>query len=123
LKYRYLKPFSMKASNSTTLRNIPAAAEAIVRKQIEKLSIDHRGISVSEVTAEVPAPYTEGRYQIQIACKLPNHQQLVIDRQPQTDCYQEDLDVAIWSAFALARKQIRQHLMYSVSLPKNLQHS
>jgi hypothetical protein len=113
----------MKASNSTTLRNIPTAAEAIVRKQIEKLSIDHRGISVSQVTAEVPAPYTEGRYQIQIACHLPNHEKLVIDRLPLTDCYQEDLDVAIWSAFALARKQIRQHLMHSVGFAGDLQHS
>jgi hypothetical protein len=111
----------MKALNSTILRNIPATAEAIVRKQIDKLSLDRRGITITQVSAEVPAPYTEGRYQIKIVCDLPGRGQLVVNRLPQTDCFHEDLDVAIWSAFALARQQIKQHLMNSVGLPGDLQ--
>jgi hypothetical protein len=101
---------------------MPAAAEAVVRQQIDKLKLDHKGILDCQVTAEVPAPYTEGRYQIKIACHMPDHL-LVVDRLPHTDCYQEDINVAIWSAFSLARQQIKQHLLRSVGFTDALQHS
>jgi DNA-binding protein YbaB len=112
----------MQASHSITLHNIPASAEALIRAQIDQLSKDHNWISGCQVTAEVPAPFTEGMYKIHIDCTIPNGS-VVIDRAPMMDCYQEDLQVAIWSAFAQARQKIKAHVINSANFSRKLQHA
>jgi ribosome-associated translation inhibitor RaiA len=100
----------MKASSAISLHNVPSHAEVIIRDQIDRLAQDHKWILNCQVTAEVPLPYTEGLYQIQITLTLPERL-LIVDRLPCTDHYHEDIYVAIWSAFDLARQQIRDYLM------------
>ena len=112
----------MQASHSITLHNIPASAEALISAQIDRLSKDHNWISGCQVTAEVPAPFTTGIYQIHIDCTIPDGS-VVIDRTPAMDCYQEDLQVAIWSAFAQARQKIKAHVLNSAHFSCKLQHA
>jgi hypothetical protein len=112
----------MQASHSITLRNIPASAEALIRTQIDRLNKDHNWISHCQVTAEVPAPFTSGLYQIHINCQIPDGS-VVIDRAPLMDCYQEDLQVAIWSAFEQARQKIKSHVIHSANFSRKLQHA
>jgi ribosome-associated translation inhibitor RaiA len=100
----------MKASPTVTLRNVPDNAEVIIRDQIDRLVRQHQWILNCQVTAQVPTPYTEGLYQIQITLTLPERL-LVIERQPNADHYQEDIYVAIWSAFDLARQGIRDYCL------------
>jgi hypothetical protein len=112
----------MQASHSITLRNIPTNAEALICTQIDRLKKDHKWISHCQVIAEVPAPFTTDMYQIHINCKIPNGS-VVIDRAPHTDCYQEDLQVAIWSAFEQARQKIKAHVIHSANFSRKLQHA
>jgi ribosome-associated translation inhibitor RaiA len=100
----------MKASPAVTLHNVPDNAEVIIRDQIDRLVREHQWILNCQVTAEVPAPYTEGLYHIQITLTLPERL-LVVERQPGADHYQEDIYVAIWSAFDLARQEIRNYCL------------
>jgi hypothetical protein len=48
---------------------------------------------------------------------------VVIDRQPHMDCYQEDLQVAIWSVFEQARQKIKTHVIHSANFSRKLQHA
>jgi hypothetical protein len=48
---------------------------------------------------------------------------LIIDRIPPMDLYQEDVYVAIWSAFDLAKQKIRNYLMAPSSHRRQLQYS
>ncbi len=112
----------MQASHSVTLHNIPASAEDLIRHQIDRLNQEHSWISHCQVTAKVPAPFTTGMYQIHIDCQIPDGS-VVIDRQPLTDFYQEDLQVAIWSAFEQARQKIKSHVIHSANFSRKFQHA
>jgi hypothetical protein len=112
----------MQASNAITLNNVPESAEVIIRDQIDRLAREHQWILNCQVSVEVPAPYSTGLYQIQIVLTLPERL-LIIDRVPPTDLYQEDVYVAIWSAFDLAKQKIRHYLMAPSSHRRQLQYS
>jgi ribosome-associated translation inhibitor RaiA len=112
----------MQATSAITLINVPDSAEVIIRDQIERLAREHQWILNCQVNVEIPAPYSSGLYHIQIALTLPERL-LIVDRIPTTDCYQEDIYVAIWSAFDLARQKIRDYLMAPSSYRRQLQYS
>jgi hypothetical protein len=112
----------MKAFPAITLGNVPQNTEVIILDQIDRLAREFKWILNYQVIVDVPAPFTEGLYQIQIRLTLMDRL-LVIDRLPCTDHYQEDIYVAIWSAFDLARQQIRDYIRKPSSYRCQLQYS
>lgn len=88
--------------------DFPADITAMIEQQIARLKREYSYLLDCQLTATVPAMYNTGTYRIQIVLTLPN-QELKIDREPTPDYYQEDIYVAIWSAFDLARKKLQLH--------------
>jgi ribosome-associated translation inhibitor RaiA len=91
---------------------IPAALNVIIQDRIKRIRQEFKSILNCQVKIKVPACQPEGCYHIQILISLPDRD-LTIDREPIADYYQEDPYVAIWSAFAVAQQQIKEHLMRS----------
>jgi ribosome-associated translation inhibitor RaiA len=91
------------------VRELPEAIEDNILEQIARLRQEYPQAIDCKVSVKTPAFCKEGCYQIEIAIGLSGRT-LTIDRSPNLDCYQEDLYVAIWSAFNLAKKQLKQEL-------------
>jgi hypothetical protein len=89
-------------------RDLPDSIAEMIQQQVTRLRQEHSYILNCQVSANVPKFYRSGIYQIQIILTLADRD-LTIDRKPIPDYYQEDIYVAIWSAFDLARKKLKEH--------------
>ena len=115
--------FKADMSGFIELQNLSDCVTANIQEQITRIRQEYRYISNCKVKIEAPAFHPEGCYQIQIAIALPDRV-LTIDRSPHLDCYQEDIYVAIWSAFNLAKKRLKaQSLLASYGVNKSLANS
>jgi hypothetical protein len=94
-------------SQLIAVRDLPDSVTEMIQQQIARLCQEHNYILNCQVSANVPAFCQEGSYQIQIVLTLPDRD-LTIERKPIPDYYQEDIYVAIWSAFDLARKKLQE---------------
>jgi hypothetical protein len=103
-------------SHTIAVRDLPDEIAGMIQQQIARLKQQYSYILNCQVSAAVPALYQSGTYQIQIVLNLLDRD-LTIDREPTPDYYQEDIYVAIWSAFDLARKKLQQ---YSTSIDDTL---
>jgi hypothetical protein len=99
--------FKADASQIIADRDLPDSIAEMIQQQIARLIQEHSYILNCQVSATVPAFYQEGTYLIQIALTLLDRQ-VSIEREPIPDYYQEDIYVAIWSAFDLARKKLKE---------------
>jgi ribosome-associated translation inhibitor RaiA len=101
----------LKVDRSTLVevRELPDAIEDNILEQITRLRQEYPQAIDCQVSVKTPDFCKEGCYQIEIAIVLSGRT-LTIERSPNLDCYQEDLYVAIWSAFNLAKKQLKQEL-------------
>ncbi len=90
-------------------RDLPDSISEMIQQQIARLIQAHSCILNCHVSANVPTFCQAGIYQIQIVLTLADRD-LTIDREPIPDYYQEDIYVAIWSAFDLARKKLKEYL-------------
>jgi ribosome-associated translation inhibitor RaiA len=93
-------------------KDLPTAIGEMIQTQIARLKREYSYILDSKMSVMIPALHQAGTYQIQIVIALPDGE-LQVDRLPIPDCYQEDIYVAIWSAFDLARKKLKE---YSASI-------
>jgi ribosome-associated translation inhibitor RaiA len=106
----------MKTSNLCSLNQyrviaaqyLPDTIKGMIQKQIALLKQEYSDLINCKVDVTVPAFCQTGIYQVGIVLNLP-HIELKIDREPTPDYYQEDMYVAIWSAFDLASKKLKQH--------------
>jgi ribosome-associated translation inhibitor RaiA len=89
-------------------RDLPDSIAEMIQQQIARLRQEYSDILHCQVSANIPAFCQAGIYQIQIVLKLADRD-LTIDREPIPDYYQEDIYVAIWSAFDLARKKLQAY--------------
>lgn len=89
------------------LRDLPDFVTANINEQVTRLRQEYRYITACQVSIKAPAFHPEGCYHVQIAITLVDRV-LKIDRSPNLDCYQEDIYVAIWSAFNLAKKRLQE---------------
>jgi hypothetical protein len=94
-------------SQLIAVRDLSDSVTEMIQQQIARLRQEHNYILNCQMSANVPAFCREGSYQIQIVITLPDRD-LTIDRKPIPDYYQEDIYVAIWSAFDLARKKLQE---------------
>jgi ribosome-associated translation inhibitor RaiA len=94
-------------------QDLPDAIKGMIQQQIARIKQEYSYILDCKVDVAVPTFCQTGIYQVRIVLTLPDLD-LKIDREPTPDCYQEDIYVAIWSAFDLARKKLKQH-----SIPTN----
>ena len=109
-------PAQMKTSNLCnidqarviTAQHLPDAIKAMIQQKIAQLKQEYNDLLNCKVDIAVPAFCQTGIYQVQIVLNLP-HLELKIDREPTPDYYQEDMYVAIWSAFDLASKELKEH--------------
>jgi ribosome-associated translation inhibitor RaiA len=101
----------LKVDRSTLVevRELPEAIEENILEQIARLRHEYPQAIDCNVSVKTPDFCKEGCYQIEIVIVLSGRT-LTIDRSPNRDCYQEDLYVAIWSAFNLAKKQLKAEL-------------
>lgn len=91
-------------------QDLPAAITELIQQQIARFKQEYSYMLKCKVDVAVPAFCQTGIYQIRIVLTLPDRE-LKIDREPTPDYYQEDIYVAIWSAFDLARKKLQ---VYSI---------
>jgi ribosome-associated translation inhibitor RaiA len=91
------------------VRDLPEAIEENILEQIARLRQEYPQAIDCKVSVKTPAFCKEGCYHIEIEIGLSGHT-LTSERSPNLDCYQEDLYVAIWSAFNLAKKQLKEEL-------------
>jgi hypothetical protein len=85
-------------------------AKGIIQEQIDRFKQEYKYLLNCRFKIQVPGFQPEGLYQIQLVLTLPDRD-LTIERYPNPDYYQEDLYVAIWSAFDLAKQQLKEHLL------------
>ena len=97
------------------LRDLPTAVAENIQVQITKLCQEYRYLIGCQVIVKAPASNREGCYHIQIVLTLSaqtfanGNRELTIDRLPNPDNYQEDIYVAIWSAFKLAKQKLQEN--------------
>ena len=109
-------PATMKTSNLCSVnkarviaaQSLPNAITGMIQQQIARLKQEYSDLLNCKVDVTVPAFCQTGIYQVRIVLNL-SHLDLKIDREPTPDYYQEDLYVAIWSAFDLASKKLKEH--------------
>ncbi len=89
-------------------QNLPPAISELIQQQIARFKQEYSYLLKCKVDVAVPTFCQTGIYQIRIVLTLPDRE-LKIDREPTPDYYQEDIYVAIWSAFDLARKKMQAH--------------
>ena len=107
--------FKSDISALVELQNLPDSVNGNIQEQITRLRQEYPQAINCKVSVKAPAFCQEGCYQIEIAIALSGRI-LTIDRAPNPDCYQEDLYVAIWSAFNLAKKQLQAHLSQAITV-------
>ncbi len=100
-------------------QHLPDTIRAMIQQQIARLKQEYSDLLNCKVDVTVPAFCQTGIYQVQIVLNLPQLD-LKIDREPTPDCYQEDIYVAIWSAFDLASKKLKQHSISAGYAPKTI---
>jgi hypothetical protein len=100
--------FTTDVSQVIADRDLPDAIAEMIQQQIARLRQEYSYILNCQVSANIPAFCQSGIYQIQIVLTLTDRD-LTIEREPIPDYYQEDIYVAIWSAFDLARKKLKAH--------------
>jgi hypothetical protein len=101
------------------LRDLPAGVTNNIQTQINKLRQEYQDLINCQVSIKAPISNPEGCYYLQILLTLSEpaisknwmnyHRELKIDRSPNLDNYQEDIYVAIWSAFKLARTKLQEY--------------
>jgi ribosome-associated translation inhibitor RaiA len=91
---------------------LPDTIRAMIQQRIVRLKQEYSDLLNCKVDVTVPAFCQTGIYQVGIVLNL-SHLDLKIDRQPTPDYYQEDIYVAVWSAFDLASKKLKQHSISS----------
>ena len=91
-----------------TAQHLPDAIRGMIQQKIAQLKQEYSDLLNCKVDIAVPAFCQTGIYQVRIVLNLP-HLDLKIDRKPTQDYYQEDMYVAIWSAFDLASKKLKEH--------------
>jgi ribosome-associated translation inhibitor RaiA len=109
-------PATMKTSNLCSVHQarviaaqyLPDAIKGMIQQKIARLKQEYSDLLNCKVDIAVPAFCQTGIYQVRIVLNLP-HLDLKIDREPTPDYYQEDMYVAIWSAFDLASKKLKEH--------------
>jgi ribosome-associated translation inhibitor RaiA len=105
-------PTTMKTSNLCSrviaAQYLPDAIKGMIQQKIARLKQEYSDLLNCKVDVAVPAFCQTGIYQVRIVLNLPQLD-LKIDREPTPDCYQEDMYVAIWSAFDLASKKLKEH--------------
>ena len=109
-------PAPMKTSNLCNIdqsrviaaQYLPDAIRGMIQQKIARLKQEYSDLLNCKVDVAVPAFCQTGIYQVQIVLNLPQLE-LKIDREPTPDYYQEDMYVAIWSAFDLASKKLKEH--------------
>jgi ribosome-associated translation inhibitor RaiA len=109
-------PATMKTSNLCSVNQsrviaaqyLPDAIKGMIQQQIARLKQEYSDLLNCKVDVSVPAFCQTGIYQVRILLNLPQLD-LKIDREPTPDYYQEDMYVAIWSAFDLASKKLKEH--------------
>lgn len=87
---------------------LPEAIRGMILQKIARLKQEYSDLLNCKVDVTVPAFCQTGIYQVQIVLNLSDLD-LKIDREPTPDYYQEDIYVAVWSAFDLASKKLREH--------------
>jgi hypothetical protein len=107
--------FKSDISALVELRNLPDSVNGNIQEQITRLCQEYPQTIDCKVSVKAPAFCQEGCYQIEMAISLPDRV-MTIERLPNLDCYQEDLYVAIWSAFNLAKKQLQAHLSQATTV-------
>lgn len=118
-------PAPMKTSNLCNVnqarviaaQHLPDTIRAMIQQQIARLKQECSDLLNCKVDVTVPAFCQTGIYQVRIVLNLPQLD-LKIDREPTPDCYQEDIYVAIWSAFDLASKKLKEHSISAGYAPK-----
>jgi ribosome-associated translation inhibitor RaiA len=98
---------------------LPDAIRGMIQQKIARLKQEYSYLLNCKVDVTVPAFCKTGTYQVRIVLNLP-HLDLKIDREPTPDYYQEDMYVAIWSAFDLASKKLKEHSIsadYTIKTP------
>jgi ribosome-associated translation inhibitor RaiA len=98
-------------------QDLPEAITGMIQEQIARLKREYSYILNCKMDVAVPAFCKTGTYQVRIVITLADLE-LKIDREPIPDYYQEDIYVAIWSAFDLARKKLKG---YSTPAGGNIQ--
>ena len=109
-------PAPMKTSNFSSIhqarliaaQSLPEAIRAMIQQKIARLKQEYSDLLNCKVDIAVPEFCQTGIYQVRIVLNLPQLD-LKIDREPTPDYYQEDMYVAIWSAFDLATKKLKEH--------------
>jgi ribosome-associated translation inhibitor RaiA len=106
-------------------QDLPDSIKEMIQQQIDRLQREYSNMLNCKVDVIVPEFHQAGTYQVQIILTLQNLE-LKIDRDPTPDYYQEDIYVAIWSAFDLARKKLKEHSLQIdgniTASPKKVQH-
>ncbi len=98
-------------------QHLPDAIRDMMQQRITRLKQECSDLLNCKVDVIVPAFCQTGIYQVRIVLNL-SQLDLKIDREPTPDCYQEDIYVAIWSAFDLASKKLKQHSISADHAPK-----
>jgi hypothetical protein len=95
------------------LHDLPTSVTENIQNQIIRLRQEYSCVRDCRVSVKVPEFHQDGCYYIQIGLstsELGINRELTIDRSPLPSYYQEDLYVAIWSAFNLAKTKLQEHL-------------
>ncbi len=89
-------------------QHLPDTIREMIQQRIARLKQEYSDLLNCKVDVTVPAFCQTGIYQVGIVLNL-SHLDLKIDRRPTPDYYQEDIYVAVWSAFDLASKKLKEH--------------
>jgi ribosome-associated translation inhibitor RaiA len=89
-------------------QHLPDTIKEMIQQRIARLKQEYSDLLNCKVDVTVPTFCQTGIYQVGIVLNL-SHLDLKIDRRPTPDYYQEDIYVAIWSAFDLATKRLQEH--------------
>ncbi len=108
---------SVNQARVITPQHLPETIRAMIQQRIARLKQECSDLLNCKVDITVPAFCQTGIYQVGIVLNL-SQLDLKIDREPTPDCYQEDIYVAIWSAFDLASKKLKQHSISAGYAPK-----
>ncbi len=110
-------PHHVNQARVIAAQHLPDTIRAMIQQRTARLKQECSDLLNCKVDVTVPAFCQTGIYQIQIVLNL-SQLDLQIDRSPTPDCYQEDIYVAIWSAFDLASKRLKQHSISAGYAPK-----
>ena len=108
---------SVNKTRVISAQHLPDTIREMIQQQIARLKHEYSDLLNCKVDVTVPAFCQTGIYRVGIVLNL-SHLDLKIDREPTPDYYQEDIYVAVWSAFDLASKKLKQHSISAGYTPK-----